>query len=90
MQINGSSKRAAFRKQLISLRVENPSVAQYQRILQSMIQQFSDLENTIESAIAADRAPSDIPALNRVLAKQADKLNEMLSYVRKAMEQNDD
>jgi hypothetical protein len=76
---------SAIRRRLISLKVENASLSRYDSSLQSMIQQFSNLEHRIEAAIAAGQSPKDVAALNRVLSRQADKLNEMCSSVRKAM-----
>ncbi|HXM39792.1 MAG TPA: hypothetical protein VN924_00985 [Bryobacteraceae bacterium] len=78
---------SAIRRRLISLKIENASLSQQESTLQSMIQQFSDMEHKIEVAIAADRPPKDVPSLTRVLAQQADRLNEMHSFIRKAMEE---
>ena len=78
---------SAIRRRLISLKIENASLSQYEPALQSMIQQFADMEHKIEAAIAASRPPKDVRALNRILAQQADKLNEIHSFVRKAMEE---
>jgi len=69
------------------LKIENASLSQHQPTLQSMIQQFSDMEHKIEVAIAANESPKNVPALARVLAQQADKLNEIHSSIRKAMEE---
>lgn len=77
----------AIKRRLISLKIENASLSQYEATLQSMIQQFSDMEHRIEAAIAASQSPKDVPALNRILAKQADRLTEMHSFIRKAMEE---
>ncbi len=72
---------------MISLKIENASLSQHEPTLQSMIQQFSDMEHRIEVAIAASRPPKDVPALAKVLAQQADKLNEIHASIRKAMEE---
>jgi hypothetical protein len=82
------AKYSFVRKRLISLKVENPNVTDHRELLQSMIQQFTDMEHKVEKALAANGAPGDIPALNRVLAKQADKLNELVSILRTTEGQN--
>jgi hypothetical protein len=51
-----------------------------------VIDQFKDIEEIVERAIASpSNAPNDVAALNKLAAEQSDKLTEVLVAVQQEM-----
>ena len=71
-------------RHLIAMRIENPMLATHSRKLQSIIQQLAEMEDAVSHS-TFPASPSDIVALNKVLSRQMDKLNEILASVRKTI-----
>jgi hypothetical protein len=76
----------SLRRQLLEIKMTFPGLSKVQRAsIQGTIQQFSSIEQIVESAIHAKESPPDIPTLNRIAAEQADKLTEILVAVQKTI-----
>jgi hypothetical protein len=73
---------ATIRKALVSVKSANPEMSNHHKTaLQSSIQHFTDIEETVEQALATRTDPPDIPRLNRIVAEQADNVQEILAEV---------
>jgi hypothetical protein len=66
------------------MRIENQLLVTHSRKLQTVIQQLAEMENAV-SKPAFPAEPSEVLALNQVLSRQMDKLNEILASVRKTI-----
>lgn len=80
------SRYAALRRQLLAIKAFYPSLPPKQKsALQSIIQQFSDIEQIVEQALGEGRQPPDSAELNRIAADQGDKLSAILITVQRAI-----
>lgn len=75
---------ASVRQELVLIRSANPEMDANQRTaLQGAIQQFSELEQTIETYLSySNRATPRASKLNNIVSLQIDKLNEILDSLR--------
>ncbi len=74
---------ASLRKSLVSIKSANGDMPEHHKIaLQGSIQQFSDMEETVEEALATEQGLLDPPRFNRIVSQQIDKVQEILAEVR--------
>jgi hypothetical protein len=74
---------AYLKRTLVSVRSSLMGLSEeYQAFLQSAIQHFSDIERRVERALAAKGTMPSISALNEIVSKQADNMNEILATIR--------
>ena len=70
---------SSLRRQLLAVKGLYPKLSKAQKTtIQGVIQQFSGIEQIVETALAANESPPDIVGLNRIAAEQGDKLNAVL------------
>jgi hypothetical protein len=75
-------KYSSIRRKLFSVKANCPSLTRTQKAtIQGIIEQFKDIEEIVETAIAAKQSPTDVAALNKVASAQGDKLTEVLVAV---------
>jgi hypothetical protein len=71
---------------LLAFKATYPSLSRSQRsLVQGIIQQFNNIEEIVEAALASKGLPPDVPALNKVAAEQGDKLNAILVAVQQTI-----
>jgi hypothetical protein len=78
---------SAVRRKLLGVKASCPTLTRTQRSsITGVIDQFKDIEEIVERAIASPRkAPTDVAALNKLAAEQSDKLTEVLVAVQQEM-----
>ena len=77
---------ASIRKRLFSIKGNTPSLTRAQRAsLQGAIEQFENIEEIVEAALAAKEPPKDVAALNKLAAEQSDRLTIILVAVQKSI-----
>jgi len=70
---------SALKKVLISIRSVNPDMPDHHKtVFQNAIQHFSNFENQIETVIATNSNPPNVPKLNQIISRQIDRLIEVL------------
>ena len=74
---------ASLREALSTIRTMAPTMSvEHQSVFQGAIQQLRDIEEKVERALATQQQPRNVPALNRVMSLQIDKLTEVLAVMR--------
>lgn len=74
---------ASLRGALSTIRTMRPKMSdKRQSVFQGAIQQLRDIEEKVERALATQQQPRNVPALNKVISLQIDKLNEVLAVMR--------
>jgi hypothetical protein len=77
---------ATVRRKLVSVKATCPTLTRSQKSsIQGIIAQFKDIEDIVEQAIASNKTPSDVAALNKLAADQGDKLTVVLVSVQQEM-----
>jgi hypothetical protein len=75
---------AALRGMLISIRSMNPDLqAEYRTAIQNALQQFSDIEKTVERSLASNKQPTNRARLNEIVSIQVDRLVEILEEIKR-------
>jgi hypothetical protein len=74
---------ASLREALATIRTMRPTMSdEHQSVFQGAIQQLRDIEDKVERALATQQQPRNVPALNKVISLQIDKLAEVLAVMR--------
>jgi hypothetical protein len=75
---------ASIRRRLFSVKEGAPSLTKAQRAsIQGVIQQFKEIGEIVEVALAAKEAPQDVATLNRMATEQSDRLTAVLVAVQR-------
>lgn len=75
-------KYSSVRRKLFAVKANCPSLSRTQKAtIQGIIEQFKDIEEIVETAIAEKKPPTDVAGLNMVASAQGDKLTEVLVAV---------
>jgi hypothetical protein len=75
-------KYSSVRQKLFAVKANCPSLTKTQKAtIQGIIEQFKDIEEIVETAMADKRSPTDVAGLNKVASAQGDKLTEVLVAV---------
>lgn len=75
-------KYSSVRRKLFAVKANTPSLTKTQKAtIQGIIEQFKDIEEIVETAIAEKKSPTDVAGLNKVASAQGDKLTEVLVAV---------
>jgi hypothetical protein len=62
----------------------NPNLPdEYKTAIQNALQQFSDIEKTVERSLASQRSPINRARLNEIVSVQADRLVEILEEIKR-------
>ena len=82
---------AAVRQELVLIRSSNPELnPDHRAALQGAIQQFSQLEQAVETTLSYEnRNPPRAAKLNAIVSTQVDKLNEILDTLRQRIGSTD-
>jgi len=74
---------ASLREALSMIRTMRPAMSdEHQSVFQGAIQQLRSIEDKVERALATEQTPRNVPALNKVISLQIDKLTEVLTVMR--------
>jgi hypothetical protein len=77
---------AGVRRKLIEVRASCPNLTRTQKSsILGIIEQFKDIEQLVEEAIANNEPPKDVAAINKLSSDQADKLSEVLVAVQQEL-----
>ena len=78
---------SALRIKLAAIKATHTNLTDNQQtVLQSAIQQFKDMEGTVERALAKKSTPNNFPKLNEIVSTEIDKLSEVLTEIKNQME----
>jgi len=73
----------SVRRLLGSILAGNPGLSdEGKSVLVGAIKQLGDIERLVERGLATDSNPGEVPKLNEIISKQADKLNSLLVALR--------
>lgn len=73
---------SAIRRRLFLVKGSVPNLTKSQKAsIQGAIQQFSEIEEIVEAALAKKETPKDIAGLNKLASQQSDKLTSILVAV---------
>ena len=74
---------ASLREALSTIRTMRPTMSdEDQSVFRGAIQHLRHIEEKVERALATEEQPRNVPALNKVISLQIDKLTEVLAVMR--------
>jgi hypothetical protein len=80
------SRYFSIRKRLLLLKGNTPTLSKSQKAsIQGCVEQFKEIAEIVEVALATKETPKDVAALNRIATEQSDKLTAVLVTVQQAI-----
>lgn len=76
----------SLRRQLMTVKENNGGLSKKDRAeIQGVIQQLMDIEDVVETALAASADPPDVASLLRLLSQQSEKISRVLTVQQTAI-----